>query len=270
MATGKPLWYAPLWAGPAGRLALGASPAGPCCIGGETGVALQTAGPPGTPLRDFVADIFKEVDEDLKRDQALEIWRKYGRYIIAFAVAVVLGTAGVVGWNNYRESQRNADGNTFAQAFQLVGRGDKAAAGKAMADIAAHGGAYRILALLQGAALKLEAGDKAAAIAIYDQIAADSSADEAFRDLATLLSALASVDTGDGAAINKKLAPLLDASSPFRPSALEIQGLVALKSGNSTLARQTFQQLADDITAPPGLRQRATQILTWIGEQGGA
>ena len=98
----------------------------------------------------------------------------------------------------------------------------------------------------------------------------DSSADQAFRDLATLLSALSSVDTGEGAAINKKLAPLLDAASPFRPSALEIQGLVALKSGNSTLARQTFQQLADDITAPPGLRQRATQILTWISEQGGA
>jgi hypothetical protein len=233
-------------------------------------VALQSAAPPGTPLRDFVADIFKEVDEDLKRDQALQLWRKYGRYVMAFAVAVVLGTAGVVGWNNYRESQRNADGNTFAQAFQLVGRGDKAAATKAMADIAAQGGAYRILALLQGAALKLEAGDHAGAIAIYDQIAADSSADQAFRDLATLLSALSSVDTGEGAAINKKLAPLLDAASPFRPSALEIQGLVALKSGNSTLARQTFQQLADDITAPPGLRQRATQILTWISEQGGA
>ncbi len=244
--------------------------AGHVYIGGETGVVLQAAVPPVTLLRDFVADIFKEVDEDLKRDQALELWRKYGRYVVAFALAVVLGTAGVVGWNNYREHQREADGNTYAQAFQLVGRGDKAAASAAMADIAAHGGAYRILAQLQGAALKLDAGDKAGAIAIYDQIAGDSSADQAFRDLATLLSALASVDTGDGAAINKKLEPLLAEGSSFRPSAMEIQGLVALKSGNATLARQTFQKLADDITAPPGLRQRATQILTWIGEQGGA
>ena len=217
-----------------------------------------------------MADIFKEVDEDLKRDQALELWRKYGRYIIVFALAVVLGTAGVVGWNNYRERQRETNGNIYAQAFQLVGRGDKAGAAKAMADIAANGGAYRILAQFQGAALKLEANDKAGAIAIYDQISADSGADQAFRDLATLLSALASVDTGNAADINKKLEPLLADGAAFRPSAMEVQGLVALKSGNSTLARQTFQKLADDITAPPGLRQRATQILTWIGEQGGA
>ena len=213
-----------------------------------------------------MADIFKEVDEDLKRDQALELWRKYGRYLIAFALAVVLGTAGVVAWNNYRESRREADGNTFAQAFQLVGRGDAAAASAAMTDIAASNGAYSILAQLQLAALKQNAGDKAGAISIYDQIAGDTSADQPFRDLATLLSALAGVDTGNAAAIDKKLQPLLSDTSAFRSSAMEIEGLLQLKAGNYAGARKTYQQLADDITAPPGLRQRATQILAWIGE----
>ena len=228
----------------------------PCC------------GPPR--LRNAVADIFKEVDEDLKRDQALELWRKYGRYIIVFAAAVVIATAGIVGWNNYREHQREADGQAFALAFQLIDKGDTAAASAAMADIAAHGGAYRVLALLQQAAFKQNGGDKPGAITIYDQIAADDSADKPFRDLAILLSAMASVDKGDGAAIDKKLQPLLVAGSAFRPSAMEIQGLLALKGGNLTAARQVFQQLADDTATPSGLRQRATQILTWIGEQGGA
>ena len=221
--------------------------------------------PPAAPLRNAVADIFKEVDEDLKRDQALELWRKYGRYIIAFAAAVVLGTAGVVAWNNYREHRREADGNTFAQAFQLVGRGD-AAGTPAMTDIAGHDGAYRILAQLQLAALKQNGGDKAGAIAIYDQIAGDGDAEQPFRDLATLLSALASVDTGDAAAIDKKLQPLLAATSAFRPSAMEIEGLLQLKAGNYVAAHKTYQQIADDVTAPPSLRQRATQILAWIGE----
>ncbi|HEY2890987.1 MAG TPA: tetratricopeptide repeat protein [Dongiaceae bacterium] len=217
-----------------------------------------------------MADIFKEVDEDLKRDQALELWRKYGRYIIVFAAAVVIATAGIVGWNNYREHQREADGQAFALAFQLIDKGDSAAASAAMADISARGGAYRILAMLQQAAFKQNAGDKPGAVAIYDQIAADDSADKPFRDLATLLSAMASVDKGDGAAIDKKLQPLLAPGSAFRPSAMEIQGLLALKGGNLSAARQVFQQLADDTTTPSGLRQRATQILTWIGEQGGA
>jgi hypothetical protein len=215
-----------------------------------------------------VADIFKEVDEDLKRDQALELWRKYGRYIIVFAAAVVISTAAIVGWNNYRESQRNADARTYTLAASLVYKGDTAGAEAAMKDIAAGSGAYRTLAALQEGGLKLQAGQKQAAAALFDAIAADSTVSQAFRDLATILSALASLDSADPQAIDKKVQPLMAQGSAFRPSALEIEGLVALKVGDAKTAKQTFQELADDPNAPSAMRQRATQILTWIGEQG--
>jgi hypothetical protein len=216
-----------------------------------------------------VTDIFREVDEDLKRDQALELWRKYGKYAIAFALATVIATAGVVGWQNYRESQRAADGRAFALAMDLVNKGDVATASTAMADIAGSGSGYRTLAQLEQAGLKLRGGDKAGAAKIYDQIAADSGASQAFRDLATILSALATIDTADPAGVDKKLQPLLATGQAFRPSALELEGLLAIKVGDFKTAKQTFQELADDTTAPGGLRQRATQILAWIGEQGG-
>ncbi len=217
-----------------------------------------------------MTDIFREVDEDLKRDQALQLWRRYGKYVIAFAVATVVATAGLVGWQNYRESQRAADGRAFALAMELVNKGDVAAASAAMADIANRSSGYRPLALLQEAGLKIRAGDRAGAAAIYDKIAADGDVDQPFRDLATILSALNTLDTADPSLIEKKLQPLLAANAPFRPSALELEGLLALKVGDFKTAKQTFQELADDIAAPGGLRQRATQILAWIGEQGGA
>ena len=33
-----------------------------------------------------VSDIFREIDEELRRDNLLKLWSQYGRYIIAVAV----------------------------------------------------------------------------------------------------------------------------------------------------------------------------------------
>ena len=45
-----------------------------------------------------MADIFKEVDEDLRRDNAAKVGKKYAPLIIGVAAAVILTVAGVQGW----------------------------------------------------------------------------------------------------------------------------------------------------------------------------
>ena len=45
-----------------------------------------------------MADIFHEVEEDLRRDQAAAIWNKYGNYIIGAALLLVLAVAAHWGW----------------------------------------------------------------------------------------------------------------------------------------------------------------------------
>jgi hypothetical protein len=40
-----------------------------------------------------VADIFKEIDEELRRDRMEQVWRKHGRLIIGLAAAAVVGAA---------------------------------------------------------------------------------------------------------------------------------------------------------------------------------
>jgi hypothetical protein len=222
-----------------------------------------------------VTDIFREVDEDLRRDQAIVLWRKYGRLVMVFAVAAVLATAGFVAWQNYSETRRDAAARSYAQAMELVAKNDVASAAAAMADVASGGTAYRQLALLQEAALEAKAGKAAEAAAIYDRLAADDSADQAFRDLATILSAMIGLEGSDQAAPNwpameKKLQPLAAEGQAFRPSALELLGYVAIKRGDFTTAKSRFRAIADDMAAPTGLRQRATQVLAWIGDKGGA
>ena len=53
-----------------------------------------------------MADIFQEVDEDLRRDRATALWRKYGIYVLGVAIALVAGTAAWSGWRYYETRQR--------------------------------------------------------------------------------------------------------------------------------------------------------------------
>jgi len=217
-----------------------------------------------------VADIFHEIDEELKRDKALELWQRHGKLIVAFFFAAVLVTVGTVLWQEHQENKRQAEARSFALAMEQVAQNNLPASTALLADLAKNGGGYQVLAQLQQAALKVKAGDHAGAVAIYDQIANDSDAGKPFRDLATLLSALTGFDKADPAALDRKLEPLAAAGSAFRPSALEMRGLLAIRRGDYKAAKVYFQAIAEYATAPGGLRQRATQILAWVGERGGA
>ena len=43
-----------------------------------------------------MADVFDEVDEDIRRANALKLWKKFAPLIVGAAVAIVVATAGWV------------------------------------------------------------------------------------------------------------------------------------------------------------------------------
>ena len=45
-----------------------------------------------------MTDIFQEVEQDLRRERYKKAWDRYGIYVIAVAVLIVVGTAG---WRGY-------------------------------------------------------------------------------------------------------------------------------------------------------------------------
>lgn len=214
-----------------------------------------------------MSDIFQEVDEELRRENFAKLWARYGKYIIALAVLLVLATAGVVQWRQYQLHQREAEGARYVGALTLARDGKDHDAADAFAALARQAsGGHATLARLEAAALKARAGDTDGAIAAYDALAADSAVDPLYRDVATLLSAQYALKNGDPKAIIAKLAPLTGADNPWHPSALELTALAQLKAGDRTAARATYQRLADDLAAPQGLRARATEMLTALAE----
>jgi len=213
-----------------------------------------------------LSDIFREIDEDLRKENLAKLWARYGRWVIVAAVLVVVATAVGVGWRQYRQQRSAAEGTRFAAALDLVRDGKDKDAADAFAALAQQaGGGHAMLARMEEAALKARMGDVAGALAIYDQLASDGSLDPVYRDAATLLAARAALDKGDAGGAIQRLKPLTDGTSPWHPFAIELMAFAEMKAGNSASARKSFRELADDPNAPPGARQRAAQMIAALG-----
>ena len=80
-------------------------------------------------------DIFREVDEEVRRDKALQFWTKYQNYIVALMVLIV-AAAGAWRWNADRErAATEAAGSQFEAALSLSRENKPAEAEAAFQDI---------------------------------------------------------------------------------------------------------------------------------------
>lgn len=213
-----------------------------------------------------VTDIFREVEEELRHDRYAKLWRKYGKYVIAIAVLIVVATAGSVAWRDHQRKQRAAESERFAAGMMLIAENKLPEAADAFGALARDaGGDYGALARLEEAGLRAQAGDVAGAQRAYDELAADSGAKQSLRDLAVLLSVAHNADKVDPAEGRARLKPLLADDNPWRFSARELTAVLALRVGDTAAAKESYKVIADDQNAPPALRARATEMLAAMG-----
>jgi hypothetical protein len=209
-----------------------------------------------------VADIFKEIEEDLRRDKATEWWKRYSLYVYGAAAAVVIGVAGYQGWQAYDLNRRGEQSDSYAAALQLAASGGSEQAREALAALSdPSGSGYDLLAALSQASLAAEAGDMAAAEEIWQAVAANSGAGPAVSDLGTLYSVMRRMNDGDPATLRGELRPLAAAEAPYRFTALELLAAIALRQGDTTAAREHLTAITDDPAAPAGSRSRAAELL---------
>jgi hypothetical protein len=213
-----------------------------------------------------MADIFEEVEEDLRRDRYERLAKKYGGVVIAGLVAIVVATAGYVLWKNWHAARQQAATLQLAEAVDGAGPGAASAAGIPALELAAKEAPSGVsgLARFYEAGVKARAGDAAGAVALYDALAGDGSLPGLYRDLAELLSVQQQAGTGDAKALSLRLARLGAEGGPWRFSARELDGLLASRAGDKARAKTVFQQLADDKDAPAGLRARAAELAAFF------
>lgn len=208
-----------------------------------------------------MSDIFKEVDEEVRRDQALAFWNKHQNNLIALAL-VIIAAAG--GWRWYQTQQRaaaEAAGARYEAAVQLAREDKSAEADAAFQEIIRQGPTgYALLARFRGAA-EIAKTDKAKAVSIFDGIANDAGLDVAMRDIARLRAAMLRIDDADAAEIKSRLEPLAAPGAPFRNTARELLAFAALKAEDFDAAARWLDAIVVDAQAPQSIKSRAEALI---------
>lgn len=67
-----------------------------------------------------MSDIFREVDEDIRRERLGRIWKRIAPFVYVIAILVVAGTGGYRAWEAWKSNQAEADGDVFAKAMKVL------------------------------------------------------------------------------------------------------------------------------------------------------
>ena len=207
-----------------------------------------------------MADIFDEVDEELKRDQMQVLWARYGKYLIAAVSIVVLGVAARQGYVAWQVNQVETAAATYHKALQsddLV---------TAMADVDDDLTAgYQMLTSFRIAAALAAKKDFAAAEAAYLALAGNVDIGPLYQQAALLLSVMNAPDNRDLTTLRDRLARLEGAAGPWQAMALEQAAGVALRAGDRAAALVKYEALAGLSEIPADMRQRASRLVDILG-----
>jgi hypothetical protein len=215
-----------------------------------------------------VADIFQEVDEEVRREKLKQLWERYSLLIIAACVLIVVGIGAWRGYDWYVAREAAKAGARFEAAVSLMEQNKAKEAEAAFADIAKTAPAgYAMLARLREANA-LAASDKAAAVKAYDAIAADGGVPPVFKDLASVRAGILLVDTAQFSEMQHRLDPVAQSDRAFRHSARELLALSAWRNNDVSAAKKYLDLIAKDAETPSGVRARADVLAALIVSTG--
>jgi hypothetical protein len=222
---------------------------------------------PNTPIieDDGKDAVFREVDEELRREQMAKIWQQYGTYILGVAALIVVAVGGWKWLEARRISQIETASLNYDAANQLSTDGKADEAQAALAAIAKSGpDGYATLAKLRLASAAVTAGKTDEAVAAYEALAANRSGDPILTDFAKLQIASLKLDKADWTETQNRLIALTDNANPWRYAARELMGLAAFKAGRFDDARKFLETLIADRKAPAAIVERARIIMGTI------
>ena len=212
-------------------------------------------------------DIFREIDEEIKREQFAKLWDRYGALLLGAALAIILSVAGYKYWKHQQAQDAQTYGSRFMDALDLAGAGKKDLAELSFSQIAQEGpSGYAMLSNMREAALKASSGKLDEARKQYDALANNSSVAPVFQDFSRIQAAMLRVDKADETEMKSRLGKLADGTGSWRHSARELLGLAAFRAGNIKGAENFYNQVLGDRTAPVGIKQRAEMMLSMIFE----
>ena len=208
----------------------------------------------------------REVNEDLRRDQAEQFFKKNMPLIVG---GLLLLFAAIAGWFYWQDRQAKAaavDSERLSAAMDQIAANRLPAASTQLAPLAdSSSDGVATQAKLTQAIVALEQGKRPAAVSIYRELSQDKGLAQPYRDLALVRLTALEFDMIKADEVIARMEPLAKPGNPWFGSAGELRAMAMLKAGRRAEAGQLFAAIAADRQAPPTIRSRAVQIAATLG-----
>ena len=208
----------------------------------------------------------REVDENLRRDQMQDFFKRYGALLIIAVILFLVASGGFIWWKRHEVKRSGAEVEKLAAIYKDVGSGKMDQAPQQLDELAKSGSkAVRASALFARGALALQQNDTKLAASTYKSIADDSGLPKPYRDAALVRQTALEFDQLQPGDVIARLQPLAKPGEPWFGSAGEMTALALVKQGKRQEAGQLYAAIAKDQGVPQTIRARAIQVAGSLG-----
>lgn len=209
---------------------------------------------------------YREVTEELRKDQLSGWWKRYGWAAMAAVLVLLLAIAGAIWWQNEQQRRAGENAETLVEVFEDVQAGRTQGVDARLDALARDGSdGYRAAALLTKADVALAANKEAEAVAGFQAVAQDKDLPDPYRNLALIRQTAVEYDKLAPAAVIERLQPLAKPGNPWFGSAGEMIAVAHLKLGQPDRAAPILAAMAKDQTIPESIRERAVRMAGALG-----
>jgi hypothetical protein len=213
----------------------------------------------------------REVDENLRRDQLRDFFKKNGTLLVAALILFLAASGGFIWYQQHKQQRSEAEVEQLAQIFKDITVGKTAQLPAQLDELSKAGSkGVRASAMFTRAALAIQENDLKTATAKYREIANDDSFPQPYRDAALIRQTSLEFDSLKPEEVISRMEPLAKPGNPWFGSAGELTALAMIKQGKKREAGQLFATIARDKNVPQAIRDRSIQIAGSLGTDASA
>jgi hypothetical protein len=208
----------------------------------------------------------REVNEEVRRDQLIGFWTRWGRWLVVLIVVGLIALGGWMYWQHRQTVKAGEQGVAYSQALDALAAGRTAEAKAPLAELAKSDvQGYRAMSRFLEGDMLLQANNLKGAAAKFGEIAADTSLAQPYRDLALIRQTSAEYDSLKPEQVIERLRGLATKESPWFGSAGEMVGVAYIRQNKRAEAGKLFGEIAGTESVPETIRQRAVQLAGLLG-----
>ena len=209
-----------------------------------------------------MANIFNEVDEDIRKERYQNLWSKYGKYIIGFLALIVI----VFSLTQYLQLKNTSDNkkilDTYFSALENIEKNQLDLANQNLNIV--YNEKNKILAaigVIKLSQVYLEDNQKNKALSLLEDIYNNNSLESIYRELALYKYIMINFENIDVINIENMIDSIESNSNVFNLYFQEIIGIKHLTLGNAKKANSIFTNLSLDENTPFDLRMRLDKLI---------